>query len=116
MEAGGVWERRDPRLDIFIHYLLANVLNIDLYRRALLEQVALQEFEMQGEVGKDVARDTIRQMDTQIEQEILLWHRAYNQSRIVVKVRSRLQLHHPDHHHDAGHIHGMPHQALPPGS
>ena len=41
---------------------------------------------MQGEVGREVgrelastARDTIRQMDTQIEQEILLWHRAYHQ-------------------------------------
>ena len=112
----GFGERQHPRLDRFIHYLVAYELNIDLYRRALLEQVALQEFEMQGEVGKDVARDTIRQMDTQIEQEILLWHRAYHQSSIVVKVRSRLQLHHPDHHHDAGHIHGMPHQALPPGS
>jgi hypothetical protein len=48
--------------------------NIDLYRRALLEQVALQEFEMQGEVGRNMgrdvartARDTIRQMNTQIE-------------------------------------------------
>lgn len=83
----GFGERQDPRLDSFIHYLVANELNIDLYRRALLEQVALQEFEMQGEVGRDVARtarDTIRQMDTQIEQEILLWHRAYHQFRIVV--------------------------------
>ena len=48
----GFGERQDPRLDGFIHYLLANVLNIDLYRRALLEQVALQEFEMQGKVGR----------------------------------------------------------------
>ena len=42
---------------------------------------------MQGEVGREVARtarDTIRQMDTQIEQEILLWHRAYHQFWIVV--------------------------------
>ena len=79
----GFGERHYPRLDSFIHYLLANVLNIDLYRRALLEQVALQEFEMQGEVGRNMgrdvartARDTIRQMNTQIEQEILFWHRA----------------------------------------
>ena len=154
----GLGERQDR----FIHYLVANELKIDLFWRALLEQVALHEFEMQGEAGKDVARaarDTIRQMDTQIEQEIQLWHRAYLQSRIVVnyfvlgvekytenvleeslelltashvvnkkiaeeppqtrkgfKVRSRLQLYHPDHYHDAGHIHGMPHQALPPGS
>ena len=28
--------------------------------------------------------DTIRQMDTQIEQSILLWHRDYYQFRIVV--------------------------------
>ena len=28
--------------------------------------------------------DTIRQMDTQIEQSILLWHRDYHQFRIVV--------------------------------
>ena len=37
---------------------------------------------MQGEVGREVARtarDTIRQMDTQLEEEILLWHRAYHQ-------------------------------------
>ena len=40
-------------------------------RRALLEQ----EFEMQEEVAR-TARDTIRQMNTQIEQEILFWHRA----------------------------------------
>ena len=42
---------------------------------------------MQGEVGREVARtarDTIRQMDTQIEQEILLWHRAYHQFWIEV--------------------------------
>ena len=39
--------------------------------RALLEQ----EFEMQEEVAR-TARDTIRQMNTQIEQEILFWHRA----------------------------------------
>ena len=45
--------------------------------------MALQEFEMQGEVGRNMgrdvartARDTIRQMNTQIEQEILYWHRA----------------------------------------
>ena len=50
-------ERQDPRLDSFIHYLVANELNIDLYRRALLEQVALQEFEMQGEVGRDCKCD-----------------------------------------------------------
>jgi len=83
----GFGERQDPRLDSFIHYLVANDLSVDLYRRALLEQVALQEFEMQGEVGRDVARtarDTIRQMESQIEQEILLWHRAYHQFRIVV--------------------------------
>ena len=71
----GFGERQDPRLDSFIHYLVANDLSVDLYRRALLDQVALQEFEMQGEVGRDVARtarDTIRQMESQIEQEILL--------------------------------------------
>ena len=67
----GFGERQDHRLDSFIHYLLANVLNIYMYRRALLEQ----EFEMQEEVAR-TARDTIRQMNTQIEQEILFWHRA----------------------------------------
>ena len=74
MEAGGVWGEAGPQAGQ-LHYLLANVLNIDLYRRGLLEQVALQEFEMQGEVGRDVARTagfSIRQMDTQLEQEILL--------------------------------------------
>ena len=30
------------------------------------------------------ARNTIRQMDTQIEQKILLWHRAYHHFMIVV--------------------------------
>jgi len=83
----GFGERQDPRLDSFVHYLVANELHIDLYRRALLEQVALQEFEVVGEVGRDVARtarDNIRQMDSQIEQELLLWHRAYHQFRIVV--------------------------------
>ena len=42
---------------------------------------------MQGEVGREVARtarDAIRQMDTQIEQEILLRHRAYHQFWIVI--------------------------------
>ena len=42
---------------------------------------------MQGEVGRELARtarNTIRQMDTQIEQSILLWHRDYHQFRIVV--------------------------------
>jgi len=83
----GFGERQDPRLDSFVHYLVANDLSVDLYRRALLEQVALQEVEMQGEVGRDVvrtARDTIRQTDSQLEQDILLWHRAYHQFRIVV--------------------------------
>eukprot|EP00092_Neocalanus_flemingeri_P062967 GFUD01076083.1.p1 GENE.GFUD01076083.1~~GFUD01076083.1.p1 ORF type:complete len:385 (+),score=128.60 GFUD01076083.1:22-1155(+) len=83
----GFGERQDPRLDSFVHYLVANELTIDHYRRALLEQVALQEFEMVGEVGRDVARtarDNLRQTDSQIEQELLLWHRAYHQFRIVV--------------------------------
>jgi len=83
----GFGERQDPRLDSFVHYLVANDLSVDLYRRALLEQVALQEFEMQGEVGRDVARtarDSIRQSESQLEQDILLWHRAYHQFRIVV--------------------------------
>ena len=42
---------------------------------------------MQGEVGRELARtarNTIRQMDTQIEQKILLWHRAYHHFMIVV--------------------------------
>ena len=69
-------KKQDPRLDNFNHYLVAN--ELALYRRVLLEQVALQEFEMQGEVGRNMerdvartARDTLRQMNTQIEQEIL---------------------------------------------
>ena len=73
MEAGGVWGEAGPQAGQ-LHYLLANVLNIDLYRRGLLEQVALQEFEMQGEVGRNMgrdvartARDTIRQMNNHIE-------------------------------------------------
>ena len=70
MEAGGVWGEAGPQAGQ-LHYLLANVLNIYMYRRALLEQ----EFEMQEEVAT-TARDTIRQMNTQIEQEILFWHRA----------------------------------------
>jgi len=83
----GFGERQDPRLDSFVHYLVANDLSVDLYRRALLEQVALQEFEMTGEVGRDVARmarETMRQTESQLEQEILLWHKAYHQFRIVV--------------------------------
>jgi len=83
----GFVERQDPRLDSFVHYLVSNDLSVDLYRRALLEQMALQEFEMQGEVGRDVvrsARDMLRQTESQLEQDILLWHRAYHQFRIVV--------------------------------
>ena len=73
--------------DSFLHYLIANDLSIDHYKKALLEQVALQEFELLSELGKEVSRtgrDSLKQISSQVEQEIVLWHRAYHQFRIVV--------------------------------
>ena len=83
----GFGETQDPRLDSFLHYLIANDLSIDHYKKALLEQVALQEFELLSELGKEVSRtgrDSLKQISSQVEQEIVLWHRAYHQFRIVV--------------------------------
>ena len=42
-------EKQDPRLDSFNHYLVAN--ELVLYRRVLLEQVALQELRCKGRWG-----------------------------------------------------------------
>ena len=94
----GLDERQDPRLESFLHYLVANlhylVANeqhgVDLYRRALLEQVSLPEFEQHGELGREVvrtAKDMMKQKDGKDEmaEEIGLWHRAYHQFRLVSK-------------------------------
>ena len=81
----GLDERQDPRLESFLHYLVANdQQGVDLYRRALLEQVSLQEFEQQGDLGREVvrtARETMAGGKDDIAEEIGLWHRAYHQFR-----------------------------------
>lgn len=84
----GFGERCDSRLDSFMHYLVANDQSVDLYRRALLEQVALTEFDTVGDVGRQVAvtaRDNIRASQAdKVTEEIIVWHRAYHQFRIAV--------------------------------
>jgi len=86
-EQGGLGERGDPRLEGFLHYLVANDLTVDLYRRALLEQVSLSEYDNLGEVGKSVAslaRNNIKEGEQEkTTEDILLWHRAYHQFRIA---------------------------------
>ena len=82
----GLDERQDPRLESFLHYLVANdQQGVDLYRRALLEQVSLPEFEQQGDLGREVvrtARETMAGGKDDIAEEIGLWHRAYHQFRL----------------------------------
>ena len=82
----GLDERQDPRLESFLHYLVANdQQGVDLYRRALLEQVSLPEFEQQGDLGREVvrtARETMAGSKDDIAEEIGLWHRAYHQFRL----------------------------------
>ena len=82
----GLDERQDPRLESFLHYLVANdQQGGDLYRRALLEQVSLPEFEQQGDLGREVvrtARETMAGSKDDIAEEIGLWHRAYHQFRL----------------------------------
>ena len=80
-------ERNDPRLDSFVHYLVANELSIDHYKKALLEQVALKEFESMSDIGREVsktARDALKNIDPRADQEVVIWHRSYHQFRIVV--------------------------------
>ena len=83
------YDSADIRLETFLHYLLANDLTIEHYKRALLEQVNLQEFETSlglGDIGKEVyrgARETLRQASA-VERELESWHRAYHQYRIAV--------------------------------
>jgi len=83
----GLGERHDPRLESFLHYLVANDLTVDLYRRALLEQVSLSEYDNLGEVGRSVAnlaRNNIRDGEQdKAAEDILHWHRAYHQFRIA---------------------------------
>merc|ERR1712130_470951 len=84
----GLDERQDARLESFLHYLVANEQQgVDLYRRALLEQVSLPEFEQHGELGREVVR-TSKEMKQngkdEISEEIGLWHKAYHQFRIAV--------------------------------
>lgn len=84
----GFGERCDPRLESFMHYLVANDETVDVYRRALLEQVALQELDNEGEIGREVgrmARDSIKSNPTdKVVEEIGVWHKAYHQFRISV--------------------------------
>ena len=83
----GFGDSQDVRLESFLHYLIANDLTVDHYKKALLEQVALQEFELMSDLGREVsktAKDSLRTIPSTVEQEIILWHRAYHQFRIVV--------------------------------
>ena len=80
-------ETGDIRLDSFLHYLIANELTTEHYKKALLEQVALQEYEVISDIGREVSRccrDSLRSIASQTEQEVVLWHKAYHQFRIVV--------------------------------
>ena len=83
-------DRLDFRLESFLHYLVYNELTVEHYKRALLEQVALQELEHVGDVGREVsraARESLKNPAAQnesLDQEMTLWHRAYHQYRIVV--------------------------------
>jgi ubiquitin carboxyl-terminal hydrolase 25/28 len=88
-KAEGLGERQDARLESFLHYLVANDLSVDVYRRALLEQVSLPELEQQGEFGREVARaarDSVKNSKGGKEdmgEEIELWHKAYHQFRYI---------------------------------
>merc|ERR1712059_55247 len=83
----GFGERCDSRLDSFMHYLVANDQSV-LYRRALLEQVALADFDTVGDVGRQVAvkaRDNISASKAdKVTEDIVPWHQAYHQFRIAV--------------------------------
>ena len=84
---GEFGERNDPRLESFVHYLVANDLTIDHYKKALLEQVALKEFESLSDTGREVfktARDALKNIEPKAEKEVVIWHRTYHQFRIVV--------------------------------
>ena len=84
---GEFGERNDPRLESFCHYLVANDLSIDHYKKALLEQVALKEYESLNETGREVcrtARDALKNIEPKAEGEVVVWHRTYHQFRIVV--------------------------------
>lgn len=82
------FEYSDIRLESFLHYLIANDLSTEHYKKALLEQVTLQEFEVsEGELGREVcrtAKESMKQIQASIDQDILHWHRAYHQYRIAV--------------------------------
>jgi len=83
----GFGESYDIRLESFLHYCVANELTVDHYKKAVLEQVALQEYELVSDLGREVsrtARDSLRHIPPSIEQEVVLWHRVYHQFRIVV--------------------------------
>ena len=84
---GEFGERNDPRLESFVHYLVANDLSIDHYKKALLEQVALKEFESLSDTGREVfrtAKDALKNIEPKAESEVVVWHRSYHQFRIVV--------------------------------
>ena len=60
---------------------------MDHYKKALLEQVALKQFELMSDLGGEVARtakDSLRQIPPQVSEEVTLWHRTYHQFRIAV--------------------------------
>ena len=86
----GLWEVSDPRLDSFLHYLVANDVTVHLYRRALTEQVSLDECFQQGDLGKEVARTARDNMRTSVgtpedvSEEISEWHKTYHQFRTAV--------------------------------
>ena len=83
----GFADSQDIRLESFLHYLIANDLTVDHYKKALLEQVALKQFELMSDLGGEVARtakDSLRQIPPQVSEEVTLWHRTYHQFRIAV--------------------------------
>ena len=83
----GFADSLDIRLESFLHYLIANELTVDHYKKALLEQVALKQFEIMSELGGEVAktaRDSLKQIPPQVSDEVTLWHRTYHQFRIAV--------------------------------
>ena len=83
----GFTDSMDVRLESFLHYLIANDLTVDHYKKALLEQVALKQFELMSDLGGEVARtakDSLKQIPPQVSDEVTLWHRTYHQFRIAV--------------------------------
>ena len=83
----GFADSQDIRLESFLHYLIANDLTVDHYKKALLEQVALKQFELMSDLGGEVARtarDSLKQIPPQVSDEVTLWHRTYHQFRIAV--------------------------------